>query len=83
MQVRLRAALLILSCGADAQTTNTEPIAVLELGGADSWNIRDGSSTGGDVPVEFTPIENWLEMEVGTTPVFAPHTVEWDTDLLF
>jgi hypothetical protein len=83
MQVRLAAALLILSCGADAQTTNTEPIAVVEVGGADSSNIRGGPSTGGDVAVEFTPVENWLEMEVGTTPVFAAHTAEWDTDLLF
>ncbi len=33
--------------------------------------------------VEFTPIEDWLEVEIGTSPVFSAHTVEWDTDVLF
>jgi len=83
MQVRLLVALFTLSCCAGAQTTHPEPIAVVEVGGADSWNLSGGSSTGGDLAVEFTPMENWLEMEIGTTPVFAPHTVEWDTDVLF
>jgi hypothetical protein len=30
-----------------------------------------------------TPIENWLELEVGTTPFFGRSKTEWDTDLLF
>jgi hypothetical protein len=33
--------------------------------------------------VEVTPIENWLELEAGVTPLFARHSTEWDTDLLF
>jgi hypothetical protein len=60
-----------------------EPVAIIELGGANSWNITGGSSSGADVASEFTPIENWLEIEVGTTPLFAAHSVEWDTDALF
>ena len=46
-----------------------EPVAVAEIGGASSWNIKDGGgSFGPTVAVEFTPIENWLELEVGVTP---------------
>lgn len=33
--------------------------------------------------IEFTPIENWLEIEAGVTPLFTRHSTEWDTDLLF
>lgn len=36
-----------------------------------------------DAAIEFTPIENWLEIEVGTTPLFARQSTEWDTDALF
>jgi hypothetical protein len=66
-----------------AEAPAKEPAAVVELGGANSWTVNGGSSSGGDVAVEFTPIERWLEMEVGTTPLFARHSVEWDTDVLF
>ncbi|HYA15926.1 MAG TPA: hypothetical protein VEF06_00600 [Bryobacteraceae bacterium] len=83
MQIRLVAALALFACGCLAQTAEEEPAAIIEVGGANSWNVAGGSSAGGDLAVEFTPIENWLEMEVGTTPVFARHTAEWDTDLLF
>ena len=33
--------------------------------------------------VEVTLIENWLELEVGVTPLFRHHSTEWDIDLLF
>ncbi len=33
--------------------------------------------------MEVTPIENWLELEAGVTPLFTRHSTEWDTDLLF
>ena len=62
----------------------TEPVAVVELGGAASWDTRDGrSSAGPDFAVEITPIENWLELEAGITPLFGRHSTELDTDLLF
>lgn len=61
-----------------------EPTAIVELGGAASRDVQGGgSSFGGDLAVEFTPIENWLEIEAGTTPLFRRHSTEWDTDLLF
>jgi hypothetical protein len=61
-----------------------EPAAIVELGGASGWDLRGGgASFGGDLAVEFTPIEKWLEIEAGTTPLFRRHSTEWDTDLLF
>jgi hypothetical protein len=35
------------------------------------------------VAVEVTPIENWLELEAGVTPLFRRDSTEWGTDLLF
>jgi hypothetical protein len=75
-----------LLCGAQAfaQAAEKEPVAILELGGAAGWNIKDGgSSFGPSAAVEVTPIENWLELEAGVTPLFGPNSTEWDTDLLF
>jgi hypothetical protein len=67
-----------------AQSVEKEPAAVVELGGAGSWNIKNGGSAfGPTAAVEVTPIENWLELEAGVTPLFSSHTTEWDIDLLF
>jgi len=79
------AASILLSCAiAKAQDPDTkESAAIVELGAANSWNLNGGSSSGADLAVEFTPIERWLEIEAGTTPLFASHSVEWDTDVLF
>jgi len=80
----LVASLLLCVGSALAQATDKEPIAIVELGGAASWNLKDaGSSFGPDLAVEVTPIENWLELEAGTTPLFTRHSTQWDTDLLF
>ena len=56
---------------------------MLEIGAAPGWSITDpGSSLGPTVAVEFTPIKNWLELEMGITPSFGRHSTEWGTDLL-
>ena len=61
-----------------------EPTAVIELGGAASKSITEAqSSFGPTVAVELTPIENWLELEAGVTPLFGRHSTEWSIDLLF
>ena len=61
-----------------------ESVAVLELGGAASWNVKGGGSGfGPTVAVEVTPIEKWLELEAGVTALFSRHSTEWSTDLLF
>ena len=80
----LIASLFLCSGNAFAQSVDKEPAAIVELGGAAGWNLKDGgSSFGPDVAVEVTPIENWLELEAGVTPLFTRHSTEWDTDLLF
>jgi cephalosporin-C deacetylase-like acetyl esterase len=65
-----------------AQTPEAEKeIAVIELGGAVGHSLTAGeSSFGGDIAVEVTPIEHWLELEAGVTPLFGHHSREWDTE---
>jgi hypothetical protein len=77
-------ATLFFARSAFAQSTEKEPAAVVELGGAASGNITQAeSSFGPAAAVEVTPIENWLELEAGVTPLFGPNSKEWDIDLLF
>jgi hypothetical protein len=80
----LIASLFLRSGTVFSQPVEKEPIAIIELGVAPGWNLKDGgSSIGPTVELEVTPIENWLELEFGVTPTFAHHSTEWDTDLLF
>ena len=80
----LIAFLFLCTGNAFAQSVEKEPAAVVELGGATDWNVKGGTpSFGPDVAVEFTPIEKWLEIEAGVTSLFARHSTEWSTDLLF
>lgn len=80
----LLAFLFLCAANVSAQSDDKEPAAVVELGGAANWSVTNGgSSFGPTVAVEVTPIENWLELELGVTPLFARHSTEWDTDLLF
>lgn len=77
-------AVLFCSVRTFAQADEKEPAAILELGAAGSWSLEDGASSAGpSVAVEVTPIENWLELEAGVTPLFRSGSKEWDTDLLF
>jgi hypothetical protein len=80
----LLAAFFLCSAHAFAQSADTEPAAIVELGGATGWNVEGGAASfGPSLAVEVTPIENWLELEAGVTPLFRRHSTEWDTDLLF
>ena len=66
------------------QAKEKDPKAILELGAATSWNIRGGAATfAPNLAAEFTPIENWLEVELGVSPFYTRSSNEWDTDLLF
>jgi hypothetical protein len=68
----------------DARRDKDDPIAILELGGATSWNVKGGAATfAPNFAAEITPIENWLELEAGVSPFFTHSSTEWDTDLLF
>ena len=76
-------AALMLFAG-NAQGEDKEPSAIVEIGGAGEWSLRDGgASFGPSVAVEFTPIKDWLEIEAGVTPLFSGFYPEWSTDLLF
>ena len=80
----LLASLLFCARDAAAQSTEKEPAAVVELGGAVFWDVKEArASFGPSVALEVTPIENWLELEVGTAPLFRRHSTEWGTDLVF
>lgn len=77
---------LLFNVGAMAQLADKqpEPAAILELGGAASRSLTDHTSSfGPTAAVEFTPIENWLELEAGVTPLLSRHSTEWGLDLLF
>jgi hypothetical protein len=76
--------LFLCTGNALAQTGDKEPAAVIELGPAASRSLtEDQSSFGPTVAVEITPIEDWLELEAGVTPLFRRHSTEWAIDLLF
>jgi len=79
------AAVAALAAGAArAEEKEKEPSAVVELGGAGEWNLQNGvSAFGPTAAIEFTPIKNWLEIEVGTSTMFRGGDKEWGADLLF
>jgi hypothetical protein len=78
------ACLSLSCCNALAQSSDKEPAAIVELGGAASQSLTgDGSTFGPTVAVEVTPIENRLEIEAGVTALFKRHSTEWSADLLF
>lgn len=61
-----------------------EPVAILEVGAATSWNINGGAATfAPNLAVESTPISHWLELEAGVSPLYTWNSTEWDYDLLF
>jgi hypothetical protein len=61
-----------------------DPVAILEVGAAMSWNINGGAATfAPNLAAEITPIEGWLELEAGVSPFYTRKSTEWDTDLLF
>ena len=84
MKPLLMAAMYLWAGNACAQSAEPEPAAIVELGGAVSRGINGGgTSFGPNFAMEVTPIEKWLEIEAGATPLFGHHSREWDTDLLF
>jgi hypothetical protein len=66
------------------QEPEKEPAAIVELGAAPGRSLSGGGwSAGPTVAVEVTPVENWLELELGVTAAFGHGSSEWSTDLLF
>jgi hypothetical protein len=85
MNPHVRAVAAALSAAAffatGAYADEKEPLAVFEIGGAGNWTAPNMSSAGPTVAVEFTPIKEWLEIEIGTG--LASGTTDWSTDILF
>jgi hypothetical protein len=82
----LNVVLFLCSVTASGQAVDKkpEPAAIVELGGAAGWSTSNAASSfGPSVAVEVTPIDKWLELEAGITLLFARHSTEWGTDLLF
>jgi len=58
--------------------------AVLEVGGAAEWDTKTWHTyLGPSLAIEVTPIERWLEVELGVNALRVSGTTEWETDLLF
>jgi hypothetical protein len=75
---------LFCSQNVAAQSVDKDPAAIVEIGAAASRSVQDHlTSYGPTVAVEVTPIDNWLELEVGVTPLFNHGLKEWSADLLF
>ena len=55
---------------------------VFELGWAGDWSRAEGLHHGGTLAVEVTPIENWLELEIGFTAIRAEDSTEMPIDVL-
>src|SRR6516165_6324637 len=82
--IGLIVALLSVAVNAQAEEKEKEPFAIVELGGAGGWSLTGGGSGfGPSAAIEFEPIKNWLEIEVGTAPLFGNGHAELDTDILF
>ena len=63
-------------------TGKKESFAIAELGVETSFDFKErGLNVNPTIAVEITPIENWLELELGITPNFG--SKEWDIDILF
>jgi len=85
-RTKLSTVLVLLAFAAQgcAQDAEKVPAAILELGAAGDWSVKDATASfGPNVAVEVTPVKHWLELEVGITPLFGRHSTEWDADLLF
>jgi hypothetical protein len=68
---------------AGARAKESEPTAIVEIGGAGGWGLKGGSAYGTDLSVETTPIPDVLELEGGVTTMFSRGQTEWDADFLF
>jgi hypothetical protein len=65
------------------QPPDADHAVVYEIGMAGDWARGEAFHPGGTFAVEFTPIERWLELEVGVTAIRADRSTEIPIDLLF
>ena len=78
-------AILGVSCpaAAHAQVDREDHAIVFELGAAGDWSRGEPGHGGGTFAFEVTPVEHWLELEIGATAIASNGGVELPFDVLF
>ena len=66
-----------------AAAEEKEPTAVIAIGGTTEWALPGATSFGPSASIEFTPIRNWLEIEIGAATLFRRGVTEFETDVIF
>jgi hypothetical protein len=56
---------------------------IYEVGAVGSWSRAEGFHPGVTFAFEVTPIERWLELEIGFTAIRGDATIEMPIDVLF
>jgi hypothetical protein len=75
---------LTLCLPAQVRAEDKEPLALIELGAATERSIQENASSfGPTASVEFPIIKDWLEIEMGISPLFRAGQTEWQADFLF
>ena len=78
------AVFLVLAGAASAKDDDVERKFILEFGTAGEWPLTNETGNfGGTFAVEFEPIENWLEIEIGLTSLNTTGHSDLSGDLLF
>jgi hypothetical protein len=79
----LAVAAAVAAAAAPAAAEDKEPTAILAIGGTTEWGLPGATSFGPSVSVEFTPIRDWLEIEIGGATLFRRGATEFETDIVF
>ncbi len=75
---------LLASKGQAEDKKEPESVAELEIGAAGEWGLPNGeSSFGPSAAIEFSAIQDRLEIELEISPLFSRSQTEWSTDLIF
>ena len=73
----------VSALSAPALAEEKEPTAVVAIGGQGEWGLPGPTSFGPSVSVEFTPIKDWLEIEIGAASLFRRGATAFESDLIF
>ena len=79
----LATAAAVAACAGTVAAQEKEPTAILAIGGTTEWALPGATSFGPTASVEFTPIKDWLEIEIGGATLFRRGASEFETDLIF
>ena len=81
--IGMTAALLMLA--SEARAEDDDPTLVVAVGAVGEWALTENSAShGANVFLEFTPIEEWLEVELGANALYSKNDQkQWETGMLF